>query len=75
MMKFLTSAAVALGLTFAPMAQAADASRASAPVSNASFLAGDGNDSATPLIMALVIAVATIYLLVEGGDDDNPDSP
>ena len=67
----VTTAAAALALTVAPMAQAADAHRGSAPTSDASDLIGTG-----ALLPLLVIAAAVaVTILVVADDNGSPDSP
>jgi hypothetical protein len=72
MRKLLSSAAVALALTTAPLAQAAGPVRASAPISGESSLAGGEGGG---LIIALIIAAATIFTIIQVTDDDDDDRP
>lgn len=67
----VTTAAAALALIAAPMAQAADANRGSAPASDSNDFIGSG-----ALIPLLVIAAAiAVTILVVADDNGSPDSP
>jgi hypothetical protein len=71
-MKFRTMAAAVAALTLtASPALAESAARASAPVAQASELAGENT---LLLVLAVVLFGAGIFFLVDN-DDDDPDSP
>ena len=72
MIKLLTSASMAVALVAAPVAKAAEASRASAPVEGTSAIGG-GSNLLYILIAVLLSGVVSIGDIF--GDDDDPDSP
>jgi ABC-type phosphate transport system substrate-binding protein len=72
MRKLITAASMALALTAAPIAQAGQAERASAPVEQASEIGG----SSTLLYLLLAVLLSGVVSIGDiFGDDDDPDSP
>jgi ABC-type phosphate transport system substrate-binding protein len=71
MRKLLTATIMGLVLTAAPMTQAAEAQRASAPVEGSSEIGG----SSTLLYLLVAILLSGVVSIGDIFGDDKPDSP